>query len=245
MAKTLCTVLFVAVVWRHPLAQTALHGEIAGRITDIQGMVLSGARITVSGSDEAQEAITDASGHFVVGALKLGTYRVVAALPGFISASSSLTLSPRTRRAQIEWPLELGCLVEVQRVLLGLREEARMAETIVHLRVTSDRGSVLLSTRPGCDGSVMQAYSVDVLKAVPVRVVKKDALTEIRMSAEDRGLTVGGEYLALLGPDGAADEWSILPIASGRLTAAARELRGMRVEDALETLRTWSRQRRR
>jgi hypothetical protein len=246
MAKTLWAVLLAVVVTGHSVGQTVRDGEIAGRITDLQGQALPGVRIAVGSGDGRREAITDDTGRFIVGVLNLGTYRVIAELAGFISASGSITLSPMARRAHLEWHLEIGCISEFQTVMHGSREAAPMADAIVHLRVTSDRGPVLWSTRPECAGDLMQAYSVEVLKIVSARGLKNDGLSEIRMSAHRDRLMSGGEYLALLWPNGLVNGTLIFPIASGRVAAGPGEpLNGMRVEEALDTLGKWSREARR
>jgi hypothetical protein len=124
MQNTLWAVLLVIVATAPTVGQTAADGEIAGRITDSQAAALPGVRIAISSSDERREAITDNDGGFVLGMLKLGTYRVSAELAGFVSASGTITLSPTTRRAQIAWPLEVGCIEEDIRVILDAREAA-------------------------------------------------------------------------------------------------------------------------
>jgi hypothetical protein len=247
MQNTLWAVLLVIVSTASTVGQTAADGEIAGRITDSQAAALPGVRIAISSSDERREAITDNDGRFVLGMLKLGTYRVAAELAGFVSTSGTITLSPTTRRAQIAWPLEVGCIEEDIRVILDAREAAPLVDAIVHVRVTSDTGPLLWSWRPECAGSVVQSYTVEVLNAVVRPSGKDDRHTtlQILMSRHEVRLTPGGEYLALLWPSWRAADGLVFPIVSGRISSPAGEvLSGMRVEEALEALGKWSRERR-
>jgi hypothetical protein len=235
----------VIVATTSPVGQTLADGEIAGRITDSQAAALPGVRIAVNSSDERREAITDNDAWFVVGMLKLGTYRVAAELAGFESKSGTITLSSTTRRAHITWPLEVGCIEEDIRVILGAREAAPMVDAIIHVRVTSDSGPLLLSRHPECAGSVVQSYTVEVLNAVVRRSGKNDRRTtlQILLSPHEVRLKPGGEYLALLWPGWRAGDGLVFPIVSGRISSRAGEvLSGMRVEEALEALGGWSRE---
>ena len=196
MQKTIWALLLVIAATSSTTGQTAADGEIVGRITDSQAAALPGVRIVISSSDEQREAITDNDGRFVVGMLKLGTHRVAAELAGFLSRSSVITLSPTTPRAFIGWPLEVGCLNEVLRVILGAREAASMVDAIVHIRVKSDNGPLLWYQRPECAGIEMQSYTVEVLNAMQVGG-KDDGRTnrEILMWPKGLRLKPGGEVL--------------------------------------------------
>jgi hypothetical protein len=247
MQKTVWAVLLVVVAIASTVGQTAADGEIAGRITDSQEAALPGVRIAISSGDERREAITDNDGRFVVGLLKLGTYRVAVELAGFVSKAGTITLSPTTRRAHIAWLLEVGCIEEDIRVILGAREAAPMVDAIVHVRVKSDNGPLLWSRRPECTGSVVQSYTVEILNAVVRRSGKDDGRTtlQILLSPREVRLKPGGEYLALLWPGQLAGDGLVFPIVSGRISSPAGEvLSGMRVEEALEALGQWSRERR-
>ena len=109
------------------VAQTA-DGPIAGRINDKSGAPLPGVRITITNGDQSREAITDSDGRFALRSLTIGTYRVVAELAGFKAASGEITVSPSTPRVFLAWSLEVGCLAEIQRVILGPRGAARLVE---------------------------------------------------------------------------------------------------------------------
>jgi hypothetical protein len=225
------------------VGQTTAAGEIAGRISTRQAAPLPGVRVTISSGDEKREAITDSDGRFVVGLVKLGTYRVAAELAGFVPASGAITLSPTRRRAYIVWPLEVGCIEEDVRVILGAREAAPLVDGIVHIRVKSDDGSLLWSRGPECAGSVVQSYTVEVLNAVAGRtgVAFGRGTLQIFASPRDAPLKTGEEYLALLWTGLRAEGGLVFPIVSGRISSLAGDvLRGMRVEEALDTLRKWS-----
>jgi hypothetical protein len=225
------------------VGQTTADGEIAGRISDRQAAPLPGVRVTISTGDEKREAITDSDGRFVVGLVKLGTYQITAELAGFVPVSGTITLSPTTRRAHIVWPLEVGCIEEDIRVILGPREAASLVDAIVHIRVKSDDGSLLWSRRPECAGSVVQSYTVEVLNAVVRRAGAANGRKSLQIftSPRDVPLKTGEEYLALLWPGLRAEGGLVFPIVSGRVSSlAGNVLSGMRVEDALNTLRKWS-----
>jgi hypothetical protein len=137
-------------------------GEIAGRLKDKQEP-LPGVRVRITNGDQSSETVADGDGRFVFGSLAIGTYRVVAELAGFKSASGEIALSSSTPRVFLAWALEPGCLEEIQRVALGARSAARRVETIVHVRVAAAAGPVRISVHPDCEGRVFQEYSVQVL----------------------------------------------------------------------------------
>src|SRR5262245_12410090 len=63
-------------------------GRIIGTVTDQQGAVVAGARITVTNvaTSVSREAVTDSEGNYQVLSLPLGTYRVTAEQQGFKQA---------------------------------------------------------------------------------------------------------------------------------------------------------------
>jgi hypothetical protein len=227
------------------VAQTT-DGQIAGRINDKSGAPLPGVRIAITNGDQSREAITDSDGRFVLRSVTMGTYRVVADLAGFTPTSGEIRLSPSSPRAFLAWRLEVGCLDEDIRVILGARKAAPLVDAILHIRVTSADGPVLMSVRPECAGRVLREYSVQVLGTAPGRARTSPGLRQIFMSARDARLEPGQEYLALLWPDGRATDDLVLPIVSGLVASpSAGELNGMRVDEALKALGKWSQEQQR
>jgi hypothetical protein len=226
------------------LVALAPLGEIAGRISDEQHSALSGTRIRITNGNQSREVVTDRDGRFLVGGLSLATYSVVAELAGFSSTSGRITLSPSTPRALLAWSLKVGCLEEIQRVILGPRGAARLVDAIVHMRVGRNAGPVRISDRPDCEGRVFDEYVVEVLGAVPGRGNGGTGHRPVFMEPRGAHLTPGYEYLALLWPDGYTSDDLVLPVVSGRVMApGAPELNGLGAKDALDILAKWSEKR--
>jgi hypothetical protein len=248
MRKTIRLLLLTVVLTAvSVLAQRAGDGEIAGRITDAAGAALPGVRVRISSGVESREAITDVDGRFLVRSLPLATHSVVTDLAGFVSKSGAIRLSPGNRRAYLAWRLEVGCIEEDVRVILSVREAAPMVDAIVYVRVSSANGPVLMSVRSECVGRVLQEYSVQVLESARRSAGTAGGRTDLQifLSPSEPGLQPGSEYLALLWPGGRAADRLVLPIQSGRVvSAAAGELGGLRVREALEALSNWSSRRR-
>lgn len=244
MRKAVMAALLAIVATASAAGQLDASGEIVGLITDSQAGVIPGVRITISSGEVRREAATDGTGRFVFGALTFGTYRLDTALAGFGSKSGTITLSQATRRAHITWRLEIGCPVEDVRVVFNARDAAPRVDTIAHVRVQSDNGSVLWSVRPDCAGVLRQSYSVDILDAVLRRSEKDGAPTtpEIYQWPRELPLTPGGEYLAVFWPGWLAADGLVFPVVAGRVTAPTeKDLDGIPVEDALKILESWSR----
>lgn len=244
MQRTVVAALLAIVATASAAGQMDASGEIAGHITDSQAGVIPGVRISISGDGVRREAITDRTGRFEFRMLKLGTYRLEAELAGFGSKSGTITLSQATRRAQIAWRLEVGCLVEAVRVVFTARDAAPRVDAIAHFRVESDNGSVLWSVRPDCAGVVRQSYSIAILNAVVRRSEKDGAPTTPQISQWSREVPLksGGEYVGLFWPEWLAADGLVFPVVAGRVAAPTETaINGMRVEDALKILEQWSR----
>ena len=220
-------------------------GEIAGRITDEQRSPMPGVRISITNADPSTEAVTDPEGRFFFRSLTLGTYRVVAGIPGFKTAFGEVTVSRSTSRAFLAWSLAPGCVEEVQRVLLSPRDAARQVEAIVHIRVAGAAGPVLMSVRPDCNGRVLEEYSIEVIgRAAGRRLRTGPGPEQLFMERLNVPLRPGEQYLALLWPRGYATHELVLPIVSGRVASAgAGELNGLPVDEALAILARWSEER--
>ena len=228
------------------LAAQAASGEIAGRLTDKQQGVLPGVRVRVSSGDQSREAVTDSEGRFSLPSLTFGTYRVEAELAGFKTVSGTIAISAATPIAFLAWSMELDCLSIVDRVILGPKGAAPLADAIVHVRVAGPARSALISRAPLCPGRALREYSVEVLDGVSGRGRERSG--QRRMFVEPRGteLVVGHEYLALLWFDGSTSDDLVLPIASGRVVSKeAGDLNGLSPRAALDILAKWSETRRR
>jgi hypothetical protein len=236
-------IILLIVAMARTLAQVPAAGEISGRIADVTGDALPGARVTITSGDERREAVTDAEGRFALPSLRLGTYTVVVELPGFRTVSGTITLSSTVRRAHVGWRLEVGCLAESSHVTLAPRDAAPLADAIAHVQVASDDGPVLWTNHPECPGTVVRFYTAEILKEVVLRSSSGDRGTTLRIvqrTYQDR-LQVGAEYVALRWPGGGAA--LVVPIVSRRISSGVAELpTGMAVDDALELLGQWSRE---
>ena len=219
-------------------------GEIAGRISDEQHSALPGARVTITNGDQSLEVVTDRDGRFVVRSLNLGTYTVVAELAGFKATSGQLTLLSSTPRALLTWSLKIGCLAEIQRVILGPRGAARSVDAIVHFRVASNAGPVRISARPDCEGRVFHEYVVEVLGGASGRANTTSRQGSVFMEPRDTRLIPSQEYLALLWPDGYTSDDLVLPVVAGRVVSPGEaDLNGLGAKEALAVLAKWAEKR--
>jgi hypothetical protein len=235
------------------LSQPLSDGEIAGRITERQigearlG-VLPGARITVASGNERREAVTDGEGRFAIRSLKLGTYSVTADLAGFVPVSGSITLSPETRRAHLEWSLEIGCLSVADPVLLSVREAVRIADAVAHFRVDAESDPVQWSVRPSCGSGMNREYIAHSVHTVwrQASLDRGSRELQILKPAGEARLSPGEEYLAYLVWQPRLSRYSILgdelvfPVRAGRVTSPkAGDLNGLAVTEAMEIVRRW------
>src|SRR5574338_1249639 len=80
--------LVIALVQVVGMAQSSTHGSLTGTITDQQGAVIAGARVTLSsaiaGADRT--AVTDSNGNFDFQSLLPGTYSSSVEAEGFKKA---------------------------------------------------------------------------------------------------------------------------------------------------------------
>ncbi len=88
-------VLAVQAVRSHAAALGTIEGTIASR----GGAVLSGAQVAVTGSGVNRMTTTDAGGHFAIGGLPDGTYKVIAAHAGFVTSSQRVTIKAASTMA--------------------------------------------------------------------------------------------------------------------------------------------------
>jgi len=213
-------------------------------MTDQQHSALPGVRIRIANGEQSRETVTDRDGRFSFPFLTVGTYRVTGELAGFKTASGTVTISSSTPSAFLSWSLEIGCLEEIQRVILGPKEAARLVNAIVHMRVASPARTVLFSVRPDCEGRVLQQYLVQILDSVSGRGRTSSGQGQVLMELREVGLVPGQEYLVLLWPDWSTSADLILPIISGRVSATrSAELNGLSVREALILLAKWCEER--
>jgi len=90
------------------------QGVITGRVTDASGAVLPGVTIVATrvATGVVSQAVTTAEGLYTIPALPIGTYRVVAEVPGFKrTARESIDVHAQIR-VRVDFQLELGTLEE-------------------------------------------------------------------------------------------------------------------------------------
>ncbi|MEO7191669.1 MAG: TonB-dependent receptor [Vicinamibacterales bacterium] len=94
------------------VASPAFAGDLQGRVTDRSGGVLGGAlvRLLNVASGEQVSVKADAAGRFKFFNLKIGIYRVAAAMTGFSDASRTLVLEREDESATLDFTLEIGQL---------------------------------------------------------------------------------------------------------------------------------------
>lgn len=75
------------VAWAHPVTaqQTVDYASVSGRVTDPSGAVVAGANVVAQQTETnlKAETVTDDSGRFRFGSLRVGPYAITATLPGF------------------------------------------------------------------------------------------------------------------------------------------------------------------
>lgn len=85
-------------------------GKIVGTITDQQGAVIAGARITITstGTQSIRETVTDKDGSFQVLSLPLGSYRLTGEHPGFKRAVTEVISLQINQALRVDMSLEVG-----------------------------------------------------------------------------------------------------------------------------------------
>jgi hypothetical protein len=89
-------------------------GVITGIVTDASGAVLPGVTVTAREQETgvAISTTTNATGLYVITALKIGTYAVEAELPGFKKTIARNVALHAGDRARVDFALELGAVLE-------------------------------------------------------------------------------------------------------------------------------------
>jgi outer membrane receptor protein involved in Fe transport len=102
-------------------------GTIFGTVTDDSNAVIPGATVTVKNVETGllRSLVSDAEGRYRAPSLPLGSYEVVAELPGFRTASRSGIVLTVGREAEVNFTLSVGELSET----LSVTGEAPLVET--------------------------------------------------------------------------------------------------------------------
>ena len=90
------------------------RGSITGTVTDPQGAVIPGARITVTNveTNAVQRTVSNSTGYFEVNLLNPGNYTVAVAVDGFITAVRSGLVLSVASRLEIPFQLQVGQVSE-------------------------------------------------------------------------------------------------------------------------------------
>lgn len=110
-------------------------GTIEGTITSANGAAISGAHVAVTGKGVNRMTTTDGSGHFSIGGLPHGTYKVIAAHAGYTAGTTtvkiasaitilrSLRILPRGGRAAANDAAHDGDDVRAMLPMIGRRDD--------------------------------------------------------------------------------------------------------------------------
>jgi hypothetical protein len=130
-------------------ANNTAPGSVAGYVLTAQSNEpLSGASVSVSGS--AQTVQTNSSGYFVLPGVPAGSFTVVAALPGYSSASAVGTVQPQ--QTSTVGPIILS-QANGAAVLRGSIFDAANLQPLAGARIALSAGSSNWSATTGSDGS--------------------------------------------------------------------------------------------
>ena len=95
IVRLIAAVVILAAAARTGAQETINSATVSGRVSDPQGGIVPGARVTARRLDTnvVAEAITDRDGRFRFPLLRVGPYEIAAHLEGFKDASRRLTLT--------------------------------------------------------------------------------------------------------------------------------------------------------
>jgi hypothetical protein len=155
-------------------AQSTGRANLTGVVTDPNGAVVVGAKITVTNTETnvTSASVTNGTGYFEIDSLDAGIYKVTAAAPGFeglvqsgieLRASSvvSLPLSLNIGRATESVSVSTGApLINTQS---GLTGQSLTGREIQSLPAADNNPMEFVEIAPGVQspGGVTQAYSID------------------------------------------------------------------------------------
>ncbi|MCU1285963.1 MAG: TonB-dependent receptor [Acidobacteriales bacterium] len=115
---TLAVMLTLAFVLSLPLAAQDATGKVVGTVTDPQGAVVPGAKVTVTNTATSvtRETTSGSDGTYMVSALPIGNYTVTVQKDGFTKAVSSAQQLFINQNMRVDMKLALGASTEVVEV---------------------------------------------------------------------------------------------------------------------------------
>ncbi len=172
-------VLFAAVASAPAFCQT---GQIGGRITDTGGMVISGARVTVTETNTGKQrvVVSNQAGYYAAPSLLPGSYSVSAELQGFEKAVSSNLELQVEQVLQVDFTLHLGAVS--QTVVVSAQAPLLATETsstgqviggrdVVSLPLLGRDAYALGELTPGVRNSIgMNNLPIDVVSTSSVSI---------------------------------------------------------------------------
>jgi hypothetical protein len=164
-----------------PPPLTATTGQIVGRIVDANGAVIPGATVTVVGGGQRQQAVTDASGTYVLSGLPSGPLVVESQISGFTTVRRSVVFDQRPRQVDMTMPVA------------GLTETVTVtAEAPVIDTSTAQRSFAVRTDEPRNaeqSAAQMKARQVDTTPSVNVQNLQRRAsgVLPVRMEVPRAG----------------------------------------------------------
>lgn len=121
-------------------AQPAQVGQIGGLITDASGGVLPGVTVTAVSQERgfSRNAVTDSEGRYLLPAIPIGLYRILAELQGFkqVTLNDNLVETEKTTRVDVR--LEVGAISERVDVIAETTPIVDVTNTTVETRVRNE-----------------------------------------------------------------------------------------------------------
>ena len=131
------TALLVAYLLMTGPEAVATSGAIAGCVSDKGGGTLPGVQVVVAGPTATRHTTTDPTGCYRVEDLPSGSYKVTAALPGFVTAvRDSVRVMDNQTSDRVNFALCLGPLSMIDWVRpLDLEDMWRSSDVVAHVRI--------------------------------------------------------------------------------------------------------------
>jgi hypothetical protein len=156
-------------------------GEVAGKVTDIAGGVIPGARVTLKGRD-TRTMETDKNGEYAFKNLRRGTYTVRVELIGFLPTVSKVSV--RDEAVQLDAVLRVREIV--QRIETYPLHQGEVAGT-----VTAIEGFILPGARVTLKG-LDAVKGPDTVKGPDIRTAQTDKSGKYAFSNLRRGTYIVG-----------------------------------------------------